>query len=125
VVFRYLAVEQNWEEMMEKNDEKRLGNMLEEAKFATALVQNKSRQDLDQDKQLTLALLKALEMIAESSAKVSKECKLGCEPLPWDEIIEMKQQAVHTYWDIDRDWIWQRVTTDLPDWIKSLEELLQ
>jgi uncharacterized protein with HEPN domain len=111
--------------MMEENDEKRLGNMLEEAQYAAALVQNKSRQDLDQDKQLTLALLKALEMIAESSAKVSRECKLGCEPLPWDEIIEMKQQVVHTYWDIDRDWIWQRVTKDLPNWIKALEELLK
>lgn len=109
---------------MEKNDEKRLTHMLEAAKDAMGFLQDKTRDDLDKDKQLTLSLLKSLEMIGEAASKVSKECQLDCEPVPWDRVIELKQQVVHTYWDIDRDWIWNRVTDDLPNIIKALEQLV-
>lgn len=109
---------------MERNDEKRLTHMLEAAKDAVGFLKDKTRDDLDRDKQLTLSLLKSLEMIGEAASKVSKECQLGCEPIPWDNVIELKQQVVHTYWDIDRDWIWNTVTNDLPPIIKALEHLV-
>ena len=109
---------------MEKNDEKRLTNMLEAAKDATGFLQDKTRDDLDKDKQLTLSLLKSLEMIGEAASKVSKECQLGCKPIPWDRVIDLKEQVVHTYWDIDRDWIWNTVTNELPAIIEALEQLV-
>ena len=109
---------------MNQNDSKRLNNMLEAANGALGFAQDKSRADLDKDKQLTLSLLKSLEMIADNASKVTKDCRNGCEPIPWEQVIEMKQQVVHTYWDIDRDWIWERVQGDLPPLIKALEVLL-
>ncbi len=109
---------------MERNDEERLTHMLEAAKDAVGFLKDKTRDDLDRDKQLTLSLLKSLEMIGEAASKVSKECQLGCEPIPWDKVIELKQQVVHTYWDIDRDWIWNTVKNELPPVIKALEHLV-
>jgi uncharacterized protein with HEPN domain len=113
-----------WRRNMEKNDEKRLTNMLEAAKDAVGFLHDKTREDLDKDKQLTLSLLKSLEMIGEAASKVSKECQVGCEPIPWDSVIDLKQQVVHTYWDIDRDWIWKTVTDELPPIISALEQLV-
>lgn len=109
---------------MEKNDEKSLTNMLDAARDAVGFLQNKTRKDLDKDKQLTLSLLKSIEMMGEAASKVSKACQMGCEPIPWDKVIEMKQQVVHAYWDIDRDWIWNTVTNDLPPVIEALNQLL-
>jgi uncharacterized protein with HEPN domain len=109
---------------MEKNDEKRLTHMLEGAKDAVGFLHDKTREELDKDKQLTLSLLKSLEMIGEAASKVSKECQFGCEPIPWDKVINLKQQVVHTYWDIDRDWIWKTVTEELPPIIHALEQLV-
>ncbi len=109
---------------MDRNDEKRLTHMLEAAKDAVGFLKDKTRDDLDRDKQLTLSLLKSLEMIGEAASKVSKECQLGCEPIPWDHVIDLKQQVVHTYWDIDRDWIWKTVTDELPPIIHALEQLV-
>ena len=63
-------------------------------------------------------------MIAQGASKVSKDCQGGCEPIPWEEVIDMKQRIVHTYWDIDRDWIWERVTKEVPGWVIALEVLL-
>ena len=110
--------------MLEK-DRKFLTRMLESAKEATTFAEGKTRQDLDEDKQLTLSLLISLEMIAQAASKVSRDCQEGCEPIPWEEVIDMKQNIVHTYWDIDRDWIWERVTKDLPGWVVALELLLE
>ena len=108
---------------MKKNDLKQLNNILEVSREALELVQDKTREDLDRDKQLTLSLLKYLEMIGSAAARVSAECRDNCAPIPWDQVTEMKQQVVHTYWDIDRDWIWEKMKKDLPALKKSLEIL--
>jgi uncharacterized protein with HEPN domain len=112
------------EETMQQNDRKYLSNMLDAAETAAGFVQSKTRNDLDDDRQLTLSLLKALEMVGEAAARVSTECQAGCQPIPWEKVIEVKHQVVQAYWDIDRDWIWQRVTEDLPRIVRALEELL-
>ncbi len=109
---------------MKETDRRYLNNMLENTKEALALVRNRTREDLDGDKQLTLSLLKYLEMIGFAASRVSGECQNACEPVPWDQVIRMKQQVVHTYWEIDRDWIWERMEKDLPALSKSLEILL-
>lgn len=109
---------------MEQKDRNILTNMLEVSKEAMDLVQNRTREDLDSDKQLTLSLLKYLEMIGSASSRVSRECQSGCDPIPWDDVMEMKQQVVHTYWDIDLDWIWEKLKKLLPSLSKSLEIIL-
>jgi len=109
---------------MRENDLKRLNNMLEVSTDALDLVQDKTREDLDRDKQLTLSLVKYLEMIGSAAARISGECQDNCEPVPWDQVTEMKQQVVHTYWDIDRDWVWEKMKKDLPALKKALEILL-
>jgi len=109
---------------MEQKDRKTLTNMLEVSREAMDLIQGRTREDLDSDKQLTLSLLKYLEMIGSASSRVSRECQSNCEPIPWEDVIEMKQQVVHTYWDIDLDWIWEKLKTLLPSLSKSLEIIL-
>ena len=109
---------------MEKKDVKHLRNMLEAAKDGVGFSKTRTRTDLDRDRQLTLSLLKSLEMIGMAAARVSKACQNGCEPIPWKQVIEMKQEVVHTYWEIDRDWVWDRVTRDLPPLIEALENVL-
>ena len=109
---------------MKQNDRKKLSNMLEVSREAMDLVQNETREDLDRNKQLTLSLLKYIEMIGSAASRVSRECQNGCEPIPWDQIMEMTQQVVHTYWEIDRDWIWEKMEKDIPAISKALEILL-
>jgi uncharacterized protein with HEPN domain len=110
---------------MEKNDQKYLGRMLEAAQDAMEFMKGRTRDDLNEDKQLTLSLVKSLEMLASSAEKVSKACRSDCKPIPWVEVIEIKQQVVHTYWEIDRDWLWEKMTVDLPEIINALEVLLK
>ncbi|MCP4577454.1 MAG: DUF86 domain-containing protein [Deltaproteobacteria bacterium] len=65
-----------------------------------------------------------IEMIGSAASRISREYQNGCKPIPWDQIIEMKQQVVHTYWEIDRDWIWEKMEKDIPALSKALEIFL-
>ena len=109
---------------MNKRDRAHLGRMLEAAKEATHTLQHKERGDLERDRDLTLSLVKALETIGHAASKVSPECRDGCEPVPWETLVEMTHEVIHTYWDIDRDWLWGRITHDIPSLIDALERIL-
>ena len=109
---------------MEQKDRVRLEHVLEEARRAVEFVRDKKRSDLDEDTQLTLSLLKTLEMIGHSASLVTRDCRQGCRPIPWEIILELKHQVVHTYLEIDRDWIWATVHDDLPPLIDALEVIL-
>jgi uncharacterized protein with HEPN domain len=50
-----------------------LRHMLDHAREAYALIQNKSREDLDADRPLNLALVRLLEIIGEAASRVSPE----------------------------------------------------
>ena len=50
-----------------------LRHMLDHAREAYALIQNKSREDLDADRLLNLALVRLLEIIGEAASRVSPE----------------------------------------------------
>jgi uncharacterized protein with HEPN domain len=109
--------------MLEK-DRKFLENMLEAGRDAVRFTDGKERKDLDEDRQLTLSLLKCYEMLAAAAARVSKECRLDCKPIPWEKVIDIKHQVPHAYWDIDRDWVWNVVQNELPSIIQALESRL-
>jgi uncharacterized protein with HEPN domain len=47
--------------------------MLDHVREAYALIQNKSREDLDADRLLNLALVRLLEIIGEAASRVSPE----------------------------------------------------
>jgi uncharacterized protein with HEPN domain len=109
---------------MQGKDPKYLKDMLDAAETAAGFIQDRARNDLDDDRQLTLSLLKALEMLGEAAARVSTECRNDCKPVPWEKVIDVKHQVIQAYWDIDRDWIWQTVTEDVPQIITALRKRL-
>ena len=49
--------------------------MLEHAREAAALVQSKAREDLDEDRVLTLALVRLLEIIGEAAWRVPDQIR--------------------------------------------------
>ena len=73
---------------------------------------------------LTLALLKALEIIGEAAAGVGSDTQGKCPGIPWRDIIGMRNRLVHVYFDVDLDLVWDTIRTDLPPLIVELERVL-
>ena len=109
---------------MEKNDEIRLRHMLDSAREAVSFASGKMREDLDRERMLSLALVKAIEIIGEAASKVSENTRAEISEIPWSDIIGMRNRTIHAYYDVDREILWYTVTTELPPLIAKLEKIL-
>lgn len=98
--------------------------MLDAAHEACEFVQGKSLDDLQDNRVLTLALVKSIEIIGEAASRVSVEGRGEIPWLPWAEIIGMRNRLIHAYFDIDLERLWDTVGDDLPPLITMLEAVL-
>ncbi len=60
---------------MQLDDDTRLHHMLDAAREAVSFVRGKTRQDLGENRQLALSLVKCIEIIGEAASKVSEEAR--------------------------------------------------
>jgi uncharacterized protein with HEPN domain len=72
----------------------RLLHMLEHSREAIQLVSGRTRQDLDTDRVLNLALVRLLEIVGERAG------------IPWAEIVGLRNRLIHGYDSVDLDVIW-------------------
>lgn len=106
---------------MQKDDVVRIRHMLDAAEDALSFVKNKRRANLDIDRKLVLALVKAIEIVGEAAVKVSADGRREHPGIPWDKIVSMRNRLIHAYFDIDLDILWQTVNEDIPALIAELE----
>ena len=109
--------------MSRRDDTLRLQDMLTAARDARAFATGKAEANLHLDKQLTLALLKCIEIIGEAAARVGEVTRVKYPALPWADMIGMRNRLVHIYFDIDLFLLWTTVTDDLPVLIRELERI--
>jgi len=109
--------------MSQHNDEVRYRHMLDHAMEALAMIQEKNRSDLDNDRMLELALVRLVEIIGEAAARVGTESREKYPSVPWLQIVGMRNRLVHGYDAVDLDVLWDTIIDDLPPLIAELENL--
>jgi uncharacterized protein with HEPN domain len=110
---------------MRKDDSIRLHHMLDAAKEAESFSQDKTRNSLDTDRELVLALVKCIEIIGEAAARISNESREVFSQIPWSNIIGMRNRLIQAYFDINLDILWKTVIEDLPPLISKLKEIIE
>ena len=86
--------------MSPRDDSLRLGDMLAAARDATSFVAGRKESDLAEDRQLTLALLKCVEIIGEAAARIGPETRAQNLSIPWSLIVGMRNRLVHNYFEV-------------------------
>lgn len=109
---------------MQRPDRIRLRHMLEAARDAQAFVAAKSREDLDTDRMLQFALVRAIEIVGEAASQVSRESREQLPTFPWREVVGMRNRLIHAYFNIDLDILWNTATGDLAMLIHEIERAL-
>lgn len=102
----------------------RLEDMLRYSQEAVEIVQGKTRQDLDNERLLNLAVVRLLEIIGEAANKIPQEECLKYPEIPWHAIVSMRNRLIHAYGDVDLDIVWQVVKENLPALIEQLEVII-
>ena len=110
--------------MSKIDDATPLHHMLDAARESVAFVQGKSREDLDSDRLLSLALVRLIEIVCEAATNVSKQKQAELTGLYWQQIIGMRIRIAHAYFGIDLDVVWQTIVEDFPLLISQLEQVI-
>ena len=99
--------------------------MRDAAQLAQQFVNNRKREDLDNDRIFQLGLAKALELVGESASHISDELRAQQTQIPWGKIIGMRHILVHNYWRVELDVVWETTQADIPPLIARLQRLLE
>ena len=110
---------------MEENDIIRLDHMLEAAREIRLFTRGKTKDDLEKDRILTLALIKEMEIIGEAASQVSQEARDQIPGIPWQKIIGMRNRLIHVYFEIDEDILRDTILYDIPRLIEELEAIAE
>jgi uncharacterized protein with HEPN domain len=110
---------------MRNDDRIRILHMIEATESVEQFAAGRKRGDLDTDKMLLFAILRAIEVMGEAASKVTDETRAASPGVPWASIIGMRNRLIHGYFDIDSDVVWKTVTEEMPGLQRSLKLLVE
>ena len=109
---------------MNKDDRIRLHHLLDAAHEAVAFIQTETRESLDNDHKLLLALVKDTEIIGKAASRISEALQQTTPEIPWAQIVGMRNRLIHAYFNIDGETVWKTITEDLPPLIAEPENII-
>jgi uncharacterized protein with HEPN domain len=102
----------------------RLRHMRDHAREAVAMATGKTRNDLDTDRKLNLALVRLLEIVGEAANRTPADERAQYGEIPWGQIVGLRNRLIHGYDSVDFEILWQIVNHDLPPLIAALDQIL-
>lgn len=83
----------------------------------------RQRTELDEDRMLLYAVVRAIEIIGEAASQISAETRATHATIPWRAIVGMRNRLIHAYFDINTEIVWQTVTQEIPAFLPQLKAL--
>jgi len=109
---------------MPPEDRNRILHMIEAAEAVQEFLGGRGKEDLNHDRMLVFAIVRALEIIGEAASKISMETRLGSPEVPWALIVATRNRLVHGYFDIDHGILWKTATEEVPALLVQLRGLV-
>lgn len=97
--------------------------MLEHAREAAALIAGKTRQEVEKDRILTLALTRLLEFVGEAASRVPPDVRATHPDIPGTAIVGLRNRLIHAYDNVDFGIFWKVLSHDLPALVPLLVEI--
>jgi len=108
---------------MRDEDHVRLLHMVEAAEAVAQFLAGRTLADLDVDRMLLFALVRAIEILGEAANKISPETRAAAPQIPWGAIVAMRNRLIHGYFDIDTTVVWKTATAEIPALLPLLQAL--
>jgi uncharacterized protein with HEPN domain len=106
--------------MTSPRDDDRVAHIVDACEQAASFVAGKTRDDLEHDRILQLALVKLVEIIGEAAKAVSDDTRRRYPDVPWSLAARTRDRLTHHYFEVDLEVLWSTVTESLPTLLVGL-----
>ncbi|MDD5721260.1 MAG: DUF86 domain-containing protein [Candidatus Pacebacteria bacterium] len=96
-----------------KNNKVYIDQILDSIKKIELFVNGIDKENFLTNSLVQSGVIMQLTLIGEISKKISNDLKLKIN-LPWKEIAGFRDKAIHNYFDINLDVVWNTIIIDLP-----------
>lgn len=103
-----------------KDDSVYINQIIESVGKINSFTQGLNRDGFFADAKTQSAVIMQLLLIGEISKKISEKAKQNID-LPWKDIVGFRDRAIHNYFEIDLDIVWNTVISDIPELAKQLK----
>jgi uncharacterized protein with HEPN domain len=101
-----------------------LSDISESIKLAINYLEDITFENFEKNTALQDAVIRRIEIIGETSNRISKAVQDKYDYLPWSEMKGMRNLLIHEYDYIDLREVWNTVKNDLPALIKEIDKIL-
>ncbi len=105
--------------------EHRVVDILEAIRKIQNYVKGMSFEDLQPDPKTVDAVIRNFIVIGEAARSDPKETTDKYPRLPWRLMGDMRNFAIHEYWGVELQTIWETIKKDLPPLIPLLDNVLK
>lgn len=109
---------------MRVEDVVRIRHMIEAAESIIEFVAGRERSELDTNRMLLFAVVRAIEILGEAASKVTDEARAANSAIPWKAIIGMRNRLIHAYFDVNAQLVWESATVEIPAILPQLRLLV-
>jgi len=108
--------------MTPPDDRIRIRHMRDAVDKVLRYTEGSSRQGLQDDEMLRLAITKLVEIVGEAAKRVSEPTRNAHPSVPWSAAARMRDRLTHHYFDVDLDVLWATITEDFPPLLDALPD---
>ncbi|OGZ65578.1 MAG: hypothetical protein A3C50_02905 [Candidatus Staskawiczbacteria bacterium RIFCSPHIGHO2_02_FULL_43_16] len=105
-----------------KNDKVYIDQILDSIRKIELFVNGVDKENFLENSLVQSAVIMQLTLIGEVSKKISDDLKKKVA-LPWKEIAGFRDKAIHNYFDINLDVVWDTIAIDLPPLKEGLQKI--
>lgn len=88
-------------------------------------VEGMSFDEFEDDNKTVDAVIRNFIIIGEAASRVPEQPRLDHAEIPWRVMGDMRNFAVHQYWNVDRTVLWKTIAEDLPPLKGPLQRMLE
>lgn len=109
--------------MIEHNDIVYIKHILDAIEDIENSVNNLSRKEFEENKDVKDAAIRRLEVIGEAAKNISNKLKEYYPDIAWKKMTGARDRMIHAYFSVDLDIVWEIVKKDLPQLKKKIQKI--
>jgi len=101
-----------------------LDDILEAAESIKQFTGNLKKEDFLESDLVQSAILQKLTVIGEAAARITEETRSSYPQIQWRSITGLRNIAVHVYYTVDWNMIWEIVQSNIPQLKTQIAEII-